>query len=116
MRQNHRGCIMFERDLHDFSWPDARRIDCAEKKLNKLNDSVLIVEQQQGKHLARPIPQLGLQIVPGQLGRSERIAPLQLLGQMASGHLQHRLQLGIFGRAKAVRLAECPLIRPQQTA
>lgn len=77
---------------------------------------MLIVEQQQGKHLAWPIPQLGLQIVAGQLGRSEGIAPLQLLGQMASGHLQHRLQLGIFGWAKAVRLAECPLIRAQQAA
>ncbi len=45
MRQNHGGCIMFERDLHDFSGPDARRIDGAVEKFDKLDDPVLVIEQ-----------------------------------------------------------------------
>ena len=114
MRQNHGGCIMFERDLHDFSGPDARRIEGAVEKFNELNDSMLVVQQQQGEHLPRSIPQLGLQIIPGQLGRGERISPLQLLGQMALAHLQHRLQLGVLGRPQPVGAAEALLLGAEQ--
>lgn len=44
---------------------------------------------------------------------------MQLLGQMALAHLQHGLQLGIFGRSETVRRAKGPLFgakqRPQRT-
>jgi hypothetical protein len=75
---------------------------------------VLVVEQQQGEHLPPSIPQLGLQKVPGKPGRGERLSPLQLFGQMAPPHLQHRLQLGILGRSQPVSATKILLLGSQQ--
>ena len=64
-----------------------------------LQQVVLVVEQQQCKHLMAQMAQLQLQILLDAFGRIQHRALAQLLGQGAARQLQHRQQFGPFGRA-----------------
>ncbi|MNN01249.1 hypothetical protein D3C81_1138600 [compost metagenome] len=72
------------------------------------------VEEQAGEHLVRLVAQARLEVVAHRLRAFQRGVLAQLLGQVAPGHFQHRLQLGELGGAEAEMATEGGKIGLQQ--
>ena len=95
---------------------DAGAVDGAVEQHLEGQDAVAAIEEQAGEHLVGLVAQPRLEEVAHRLRALQGGIAAQLLGQVAAGHLQHRLQLGVLGAAQAQVAAEAGLVRLQQRA
>ena len=72
--KNHRSRIMVQSNFHHFAGINAGSINGAAKQFDKLNDPVLIVQQQTGKLFVGLGTQGGNQLAAGQFWAGECIA------------------------------------------
>jgi len=95
---------------------DTGAIDGAAEQHLEGQHPVAGIEEQAAEHFVGLVSQLGLEVIPHRPGVLQCRIPPQSLGQVPTGHFQHRLQLGELGRPETRPLAERGQVRLQQRA
>ncbi len=114
MAQDQRRRVVCQGALDHLARMHAGGVDRAAKEDFECQDPMPGIEEQTGKHLMGLMPQHGLEVV-AHLDRTLEYGCLaQVLGQMPTRHLQHRLQLGEFRRPQPQLADKRLLVRLQQ--
>lgn len=93
MVADHHKCarIEFEGTLDDFAWIDGRLIDCASALKFGGDQTILAVQKQQMKALARQVPDGRTAIIQNLVLGIEDLAFLQIFAGLANADLMHGL-------------------------
>ncbi len=116
MGENDSRGVVEKHPPHHLPRMDAGPVDSAAEQLLEADDTMTVVQEQAGEHLAGVRPQPCLQKIAGTIGAVQHRLTFQGGFQVAPAQFQRRLELHVLGLAQAAAATQRAALRFQQRA